>query len=60
MSRTYRKDRHIKFQEGNPKKLDISYRCRCSWCTTDKKDTQEKMHKKIMKNQLFEWNKSSF
>ena len=59
MSRTYRKDEWVKFQEGNPKKLDINYRCRCNWCTTDKKDTVEKIADKEMKRQLddaLEWN----
>lgn len=56
MSRTYRKDEYIKFQEGNPKGLNINYRCRCEWCTTNKKDLEEKIADKIMKQQIKEYN----
>lgn len=52
MSRTYRKDEHIKFLDGNPKKLKINHICRCPYCTTDKNDLREKIHKRETKKEL--------
>lgn len=55
MSRTYRKDEWVKFQEGNPKKLNINYKCRCEWCLGKSKH-KAKLHLKQMKKQLQEYN----
>lgn len=59
MSRTYRKDEGVKFQEGNPKRLSINHYCRCEHCTTRRNERKERIADKEMKRQLddaLEWN----